>query len=426
MKLNIQLFAYTKKEWKDLPSKETPILAADLNNIENGIATNLSPDAYYGKTEIDNKENKLKAENEYLNSVIEQAFTPVEKEGTSINYDNTINARFKDIKLCGDTTQNGTPTPDAPVPVNVVSGDNEINICGKNLFNGETELGTFSTTNGEKTASTTTRRSVNKIPVKPNQQYVFSQNGTAIAVRIYYYQENETFISTEAYTNGIITTPNNCYYVNFISDKILSNYNDIQLEQGNQASNYEPYQGNTYNIDLPIELCKIGDYQDRIYQDNNKWYLEKQIGKVVLDGSENWFAETQRYRVDNIIQGKAFTSFDENNPLAYCEGFKWGNGSSSNFVNGAFWYTSNGLNLSLQKDENPNATTLANFKTWLGSNNQNVRYVLANPTTTEITDTTLLEQLEELAGAKTYAGETNIVATSDGLTIIPKTTALTK
>lgn len=40
MKLNIQLFAYTKKEWKDLPSKDTPILAADLNNIENGIGAN--------------------------------------------------------------------------------------------------------------------------------------------------------------------------------------------------------------------------------------------------------------------------------------------------------------------------------------------------------------------------------------------------
>lgn len=39
MKLNIQLFAYTKKEWKDLPSKDTPILAADLNNIENGVVT---------------------------------------------------------------------------------------------------------------------------------------------------------------------------------------------------------------------------------------------------------------------------------------------------------------------------------------------------------------------------------------------------
>lgn len=55
-----------------------------------------------------------------------------------------------------------------------------------------------------------------------------------------------------------------------------------------------------------------------------------------------------------------------------------------------------------------------------------VYYALKTPIATEITDTTLLEQLEELVGATTYAGETNIVATSDGLTIIPKTTALTK
>lgn len=39
MKLNIQLFAYKKKEWKDLPSKDTPINADNLNKIENQLET---------------------------------------------------------------------------------------------------------------------------------------------------------------------------------------------------------------------------------------------------------------------------------------------------------------------------------------------------------------------------------------------------
>ena len=38
----------------------------------------------------------------------------------------------------------------------------------------------------------------------------------------------------------------------------------------------------------PIELCKIGDYQDYIYKDSDKWYKHGVIGKVVLDGSETW------------------------------------------------------------------------------------------------------------------------------------------
>ena len=38
------------------------------------------------------------------------------------------------IDYKGNTSQNGTPTPSSPIPINVVSGDNTIHICGKNLF----------------------------------------------------------------------------------------------------------------------------------------------------------------------------------------------------------------------------------------------------------------------------------------------------
>lgn len=38
--LNIQLFAYQKTEWKDLPDTSTPITADKLNNIESGIVQN--------------------------------------------------------------------------------------------------------------------------------------------------------------------------------------------------------------------------------------------------------------------------------------------------------------------------------------------------------------------------------------------------
>ena len=48
-------------------------------------------------------------------------------EGESITLDGTIKGRLK-TTLKGNTSQNGTPTPDTPIPVNVVSGDNTITI----------------------------------------------------------------------------------------------------------------------------------------------------------------------------------------------------------------------------------------------------------------------------------------------------------
>ena len=57
----------------------------------------------------------------------------VNGEGTSLTLDNTRVGKIKST-LKGNTSQDETPTPSSPIPVNVVSGDNEINVCEKNLF----------------------------------------------------------------------------------------------------------------------------------------------------------------------------------------------------------------------------------------------------------------------------------------------------
>lgn len=355
---------------------------------------------------------------------IEIEYEYVNGSGISMTLNNTDEKPFTKFDLKGNTSQTGTPTPTSPIPVNVVSGDNEINVVGKNLFNKDSVVGGFVNADGTIGGDTSAYRTSDFIPIQPNTSYYKTLTESP---RTKYYDSNKLPLNTTTYQDisiggnaGTFTTPNNACYLRFSYPVASVDANNIMVHKGTTSSTYEPYIGNTYNIDLPsgMELCKIGTYQDYIYKDSDKWYLHKEIGKVVLDGSESWIAETQRYRVDNIIQGKTFTSFDGNNPLAYCEGFKWGNGTSSIFVNGAFWYTSNGLNLSLQKDENPNATTLANFKTWLGSNNQNVRYVLATPTTTQITDTTLISQLEALEQAQSKNGETNISQINNDLPFI--------
>ena len=59
-------------------------------------------------------EQPIKLENEY-----------VEETGTSLTFENSIVADM-DISLKGNTLQNGTPTPSSPIPINNVSGDNQI------------------------------------------------------------------------------------------------------------------------------------------------------------------------------------------------------------------------------------------------------------------------------------------------------------
>ena len=51
-----------------------------------------------------------------------------------------------------------------------------------------------------------------------------------------------------------------------------------------------------YQVDLKnYELCKIGDYQDVIYKEANKWYVDKYIGKHEIASSDIALISTYWY-----------------------------------------------------------------------------------------------------------------------------------
>ena len=233
---------------------------------------------------------------------------------------------------------------------------------GYNLFDGETELGSYDNTTGLPIASTAVRRNVNYVSVVPNNTYTFSRGGTALSVRLYYYKADNTFISAETKSSGQFTTPSECYKVNFISDQIVSNYASLTINEGTTALPYEPYNA------------------------KDKWLLHKEIGKYKAeDATWNYFsiAQGSLFRTDslNIIYNSTcysnyytcLTQATRANPCTYIN------------------------------DANPyidvidsRFTSASAFKTWAINNNV-VWYVPLNtPTTTEITDTTLLEQLDNL------------------------------
>ena len=197
-------------------------------------------------------------------------------------------------------------------------------------------------------------------------------------------------------------------------------FRDIQLEQGSTATEYQPYQTpQSYTVDLgTTELCKLGDYQDYIYKNGDDWYVHKEIGKVVLDGNESGWVYSNTYV-------SAFLPMDSMaNPssrgIGYLKSDYFTEGRSTTALSQWGDY-SNGI-IAIRYQSTPPAllgfksvyTTQANWTTWLTSHNTTVYYALETPTNIQITDTTLIADLNALAGAKSYLDVTNFTVTATG------------
>ena len=309
------------------------------------------------------------------------------------------------------------PNPDNPQDIHVVSGDNTINICGKNLFDKTSNIVLNKYIGGDGTIQNEALNWYQEdyIEVKPSTNYIMSSNSSQ-TVRIALYDENKTFIS-RVYSTGNIqaTTTATTKYIR------LSGYNNINdnimLNVGTTALPYEPYQSQNYSINLgSMELCKIGDYQDRIYKDNGKWYLNKQIGKVVIDSfatkigstANNQFSTTAISNILNPQYGTIISNILSNRFIS-----KAPNTIYSNDILGIGINTNKSITIGFGLSSG--IDTLEKANQWLTNNITYAYYPLATPEYTEITDTTLLAQLNALEQITQYK-QTYITITGADLT----------
>lgn len=265
--------------------------------------------------------------------------------------------------------------------------------------------------------------------LKPNTTYTFSaeveETTSSVGSRVYcssistygnYAKAGEKSILTFT-TNSTIGTD---VYLGLYPSQanVTTTFIAIQLEKGDTASSFAPYKA-------PIEVCKIGDYQDIIYKDNGKWYLYKTIGKVVLNGSEDWLfnsSSSVKYRFNLVDSINLINGSQDNAPLVFTnryQPFAWNNASS--YTYGA---TSNQSTYICFK--NNDITTLEAWKTELSTNNIIVYYPLATPTTTEITDQELITQLEAINNARSYDLITHITQNTADKPFIINATAVQK
>ena len=182
----------------------------------------------------------------------------------------------------------------------------------------------------------------------------------------------------------------------------------VQIEQGSQATSYAQYY-------TPIELCKIGTYQDYIYRDGGKWYIHKAVGKFAFPNT-GWAPRTdapitdgQVFRYSNYISGEFATG-----SAGYSSHFRVV--SSGNVIGTMRFIDTDtfGYNVSISNSDTGVSssdswdTKAAKFNAWCASNNPVCYYIKTTPTDTEITNSALLAQLNNLKAGGTLAGINNI------------------
>jgi hypothetical protein len=181
-----------------------------------------------------------------------------------------------------------------------------------------------------------------------------------------------------------------------------------QFEAGKPTS-YAPYF-------TPIELCKLGAYQDYIYKDGSDWKIHKSVGKAVFDGSEAWFRSGSTsatnfvvaLRIDNAkpyiltpissvdyAVMNAFANLPDVASLRTTQGFRLFNGSTK--------AQNIGLSFDINEVEDLEAAI-----TWITDNTPVIYYPLSTATDTTIADSNLIAQLEALVKGGSEEGTTYI------------------
>lgn len=291
----------------------------------------------------------------------------------------------------------------------------KVSLSSRNLYNENLPLDNYYYDNNGNQASGFGSKYINEELQLSNTTLTISykQRYRNAYVRLCEFQQDGTFIK-----RTLISNNNQSIMLNSLTAKVIfsvnadsDNFTDLQIELGNEATPYVPYMA-------PIELCKIGTYQDKIYKQNDKWLLEKNVTKItsnklvdnatwLLWNSNIWYLQNASWKLQGIKQI---------NQAVLCTHLK---GDLSDVVYGnTILYDAavNHLDLRFSKDlVEGDLSTETGLKNWLNTVNFTMYYVLETPSITEITDDNLINQLEELAKARSFENQTNITQLSEQL-----------
>ena len=207
---------------------------------------------------------------------------------------------------------------------------------------------------------------------------------------------------------------------------------DVNVIKGNNTitiSNSDNTKRKNYLINLGnLEYGKIENDEDEIYKENNKWYLKKKIIKYILDNPIIWIINGSSATPNEISSHGSFTL-----PLNL--------NNITSLANKKMFTTKFKYEYNSNINNNPRANSMTNntfcirqgtndriyFRStdFIGLSENEIKQIIGkliiycipnNPDIIEITDTTLIEQLENITNnPRTYDNETIINQINDGL-----------
>ena len=337
------------------------------------------------------------------------------------------------IEIC-DTTLSyepyvggtASPNPDYPQDIHVVTGEQTIKITSKNLWDPDDLVKGYVNDNGTISTGGGLDKTTQFIPIIGGQSYTISSTYDGNTYhKIAQYDAKKNFIKIKKINSGASlseTTENNAAYIRASTYYGRETPPNVQLETGDQPTDYEPYKGQSYVIPFgDTYLAKVGDYADEPVKVGDTWYIRRAVGKVVLNGTptdvvtySNYGLKTNVYAIraliSNIVDGN--TSLEAISDKYHVHGTgSWTDWyqTAPNITLGDMSKNSDGKGVLISAPHTENTQSLA--LAWLANNPATLYYQLATPTDEEITDQDLIDALETMyEQVHAYKGRTHVAA----------------
>lgn len=263
----------------------------------------------------------------------------------------------------------------------------DVSVCGINVWDEEWRNGYYNASTGEFAPYATQIANTNPISVKPSTSYAVVPRSTTI--RFVYLDANKEVISVANATNSI-TTPSNCYYINFNMFTAYGNTynNDISINHPATDTEYHAYNGHTHTATFD-ETVYGGEY------DFVDGYGSVELAKATYDGSEAWAKDSDlaggihRFYVanNNIKKYGDYTNVLISNKCRATTNYQSAASMVDDFAVTAYNITLNQFNWIYIFSKT--IDTVDGIKAWLTDTPLEVVYPLATPRTIQLDPQTI-------------------------------------
>lgn len=328
--------------------------------------------------------------------------------GTSIVVSDCEEAHLKAFKIYGKSTQNGTPTPDAPVDIVSIGDDGNIgvNVNGINLFNlqsgvifGSTTPVTFIENGFILNANNQTNRLTSfKCKLKKGNTYFLSYDFTkvsGIGNASAYIPKTQQYLMVNKSFVALDDSEEICIYTDSAYVPSVINVRNIQISMTSEKKDYELYKNQSIILSNPLRAIPVTDKSLATYTDadGKMWCADEidldrgvyvqRVKNITLDGTESWsiggktLGDGSDWYYTTTVYNDAENTGDGK---VVCTHYPYGIINNGNAINGvAMVWKSLRIRWGTMG-------TVADFKSWLLLNPIQVIYRLETPIETPLTD----------------------------------------